>query len=189
MPYTLGNRKGKRAYYRINWSWRCRLIGGRERPGPFQYIIYFIYIHLLHFWTTFVYFSEYRLIAFISHMGTSTMCGHYVCHVLKEGRYSFLYLIFPPFEPNFTLFLFSIIFINVYVVYLRFKGARLRMSQLERKFFKIVYKLPLSSLFLIVLIYFFFWLIFTSMFFFYLGNKVFRFPSIWGKCGHGKKVT
>lgn len=88
-------------------------------------------------------------------MGTSTMCGHYVCHVLKEGRYSFLYLIFPPFEPNFTLFLFSIIFINVCVVYLRFKGARLRMSQLERKFFKIVYKLPLSSLFLIVLIFFF----------------------------------
>ena len=33
-------------------------------------------------------FTEYRLIAFISHMGTSTMCGHYVCHVFKEGRYS-----------------------------------------------------------------------------------------------------
>ncbi|XP_068753403.1 ubiquitin carboxyl-terminal hydrolase 5-like isoform X1 [Montipora capricornis] len=31
--------------------------------------------------------GKYRLIAFISHMGTSTMCGHYVCHVLKEGRW------------------------------------------------------------------------------------------------------
>ena len=25
--------------------------------------------------------------AFISHMGTSTMVGHYVCHILKEGRW------------------------------------------------------------------------------------------------------
>ena len=31
--------------------------------------------------------TEYRLIAFISHMGTSTMCGHYVCHIRKEGRW------------------------------------------------------------------------------------------------------
>lgn len=31
--------------------------------------------------------GKYRLVAFISHMGTSTMCGHYVCHVLKEGRW------------------------------------------------------------------------------------------------------
>ena len=31
-------------------------------------------------------FTEYRLVAFISHMGTSTMCGHYVCHIMKEGR-------------------------------------------------------------------------------------------------------
>lgn len=31
--------------------------------------------------------GKYRLIAFISHMGTSTMCGHYVCHVLKDGRW------------------------------------------------------------------------------------------------------
>lgn len=29
---------------------------------------------------------EYQLFAFISHMGTSTMCGHYVCHIKKEGR-------------------------------------------------------------------------------------------------------
>ena len=27
---------------------------------------------------------EYKLVAFVSHMGTSTMCGHYVCHILKE---------------------------------------------------------------------------------------------------------
>lgn len=30
---------------------------------------------------------EYQLFAFISHMGTSTMCGHYVCHIKKEGRW------------------------------------------------------------------------------------------------------
>lgn len=29
--------------------------------------------------------SEYELFAFISHMGTSTMCGHYVCHI-KKGQ-------------------------------------------------------------------------------------------------------
>jgi uncharacterized UBP type Zn finger protein len=32
-------------------------------------------------------FAEYKLVAFISHMGTSTMVGHYVCHILKEGRW------------------------------------------------------------------------------------------------------
>lgn len=31
--------------------------------------------------------TEYQLIAFISHMGTSTMCGHYVCHIIKDGRW------------------------------------------------------------------------------------------------------
>ncbi|XP_037294469.1 ubiquitin carboxyl-terminal hydrolase 5-like [Manduca sexta] len=31
--------------------------------------------------------AKYKLIAFISHMGTSTMVGHYVCHVLHEGRW------------------------------------------------------------------------------------------------------
>ena len=31
--------------------------------------------------------SEYRLVAFISHMGTSTHVGHYVCHILREGRW------------------------------------------------------------------------------------------------------
>ncbi len=31
--------------------------------------------------------SEYELTAFISHMGTSTMCGHYVCHIKKDGKW------------------------------------------------------------------------------------------------------
>ncbi|XP_052753227.1 ubiquitin carboxyl-terminal hydrolase 5 isoform X2 [Galleria mellonella] len=31
--------------------------------------------------------EKYKLIAFISHMGTSTMVGHYVCHILHEGRW------------------------------------------------------------------------------------------------------
>ncbi|KAL4608210.1 ubiquitin carboxyl-terminal hydrolase 13-like [Arapaima gigas] len=31
--------------------------------------------------------GRYELLAFISHMGTSTMSGHYVCHVKKEGRW------------------------------------------------------------------------------------------------------
>lgn len=32
------------------------------------------------------FFSGYELFAFISHMGASTMSGHYVCHIKKEGR-------------------------------------------------------------------------------------------------------
>lgn len=31
--------------------------------------------------------AEYQLVAFISHMGTSTMSGHYVCHIKKEGKW------------------------------------------------------------------------------------------------------
>uniref|UniRef100_A0A3P8YUJ6 Ubiquitin carboxyl-terminal hydrolase n=1 Tax=Esox lucius TaxID=8010 RepID=A0A3P8YUJ6_ESOLU len=31
--------------------------------------------------------SEYELFAFISHMGTSTMCGHYVCHIKKDQQW------------------------------------------------------------------------------------------------------
>eukprot|EP00112_Aurelia_sp_Birch-Aquarium-sp1_P012383 Seg2604.5 transcript_id=Seg2604.5/GoldUCD/mRNA.D3Y31 product="Ubiquitin carboxyl-terminal hydrolase 5" protein_id=Seg2604.5/GoldUCD/D3Y31 len=31
--------------------------------------------------------GKYRLFAFISHMGTSTSCGHYVCHIHKDGRW------------------------------------------------------------------------------------------------------
>ena len=33
--------------------------------------------------------TVYELFAFISHMGTSTMSGHYVCHIKKEGRWVF----------------------------------------------------------------------------------------------------
>lgn len=29
----------------------------------------------------------YRLVAFISHMGTSTMVGHYVCHIRRDGQW------------------------------------------------------------------------------------------------------
>lgn len=35
----------------------------------------------------FLYFIEYKLVGFISHMGTSTMVGHYVCHLLKNNRW------------------------------------------------------------------------------------------------------
>lgn len=31
--------------------------------------------------------GKYQLVAFISHMGTSTMVGHYVCHIQKEGKW------------------------------------------------------------------------------------------------------
>ncbi|PNI43059.1 USP13 isoform 3 [Pan troglodytes] len=31
--------------------------------------------------------GTYELFAFISHMGTSTMSGHYICHIKKEGRW------------------------------------------------------------------------------------------------------
>uniref|UniRef100_A0A671T9R5 Ubiquitin carboxyl-terminal hydrolase n=1 Tax=Sinocyclocheilus anshuiensis TaxID=1608454 RepID=A0A671T9R5_9TELE len=31
--------------------------------------------------------NSYELFAFISHMGASTMSGHYVCHMKKEGRW------------------------------------------------------------------------------------------------------
>ncbi|KAL4394979.1 hypothetical protein HN51_022875 [Arachis hypogaea] len=31
--------------------------------------------------------GKYRLIGIVSHMGTSTHCGHYVAHILKEGRW------------------------------------------------------------------------------------------------------
>ncbi|NXL41853.1 UBP13 hydrolase, partial [Podilymbus podiceps] len=32
--------------------------------------------------------GRYELFGFISHMGTSTMSGHYVCHLKKEGRWA-----------------------------------------------------------------------------------------------------
>jgi len=32
--------------------------------------------------------GNYELFAFISHMGTSTLCGHYVCHIKKNGKWT-----------------------------------------------------------------------------------------------------
>jgi len=32
--------------------------------------------------------GEYHLMGFISHMGTSSMVGHYVCHILKDGKWA-----------------------------------------------------------------------------------------------------
>eukprot|EP00250_Pteridium_aquilinum_P014295 c21898_g1_i1 orf=273-2696(-) len=31
--------------------------------------------------------GEYKLLGFVSHMGSSTQCGHYVAHICKEGRW------------------------------------------------------------------------------------------------------
>lgn len=31
--------------------------------------------------------SKYELVGFISHMGPNSQCGHYVCHIKKEGRW------------------------------------------------------------------------------------------------------
>ena len=31
--------------------------------------------------------TVYELAAFVSHMGTSTDVGHYVCHIKKDGRW------------------------------------------------------------------------------------------------------
>jgi ubiquitin carboxyl-terminal hydrolase 5/13 len=31
--------------------------------------------------------GAYELLAIVSHMGANTMCGHYVCHVHKEGQW------------------------------------------------------------------------------------------------------
>lgn len=49
----------------------------------------------------------YELFAFISHMGTSTMSGHYVCHIKKEGRYA---------DPNILIiyYIMYVCFANVF---------------------------------------------------------------------------
>ena len=31
--------------------------------------------------------GQYRLEGFISHMGSNTACGHYVCHIRKQGHW------------------------------------------------------------------------------------------------------
>eukprot|EP00897_Mesotaenium_endlicherianum_P009541 jgi/Mesen1/8615/ME000050S08022 len=32
--------------------------------------------------------GKYKLLAFVSHMGANTQCGHYVCHIRKDGRWA-----------------------------------------------------------------------------------------------------
>jgi ubiquitin carboxyl-terminal hydrolase 5/13 len=31
--------------------------------------------------------AQYELLGLVSHMGSNTACGHYVCHIKKEGRW------------------------------------------------------------------------------------------------------
>ena len=31
--------------------------------------------------------GQYELLGIISHMGNNTACGHYVCHIKKEGKW------------------------------------------------------------------------------------------------------
>ena len=47
----------------------------------------YMLVHQIRIMFIYFYFLEYKLVAFISHMGTSTLVGHYVCHILKEGRW------------------------------------------------------------------------------------------------------
>ena len=42
--------------------------------------------YIIKLLTTRLKLLEYELMAFVSHMGTSTMCGHYVCHIKKDGK-------------------------------------------------------------------------------------------------------
>lgn len=39
------------------------------------------------FHTEKVFSAGYKLMALVSHIGTSTQCGHYVAHVYKDGRW------------------------------------------------------------------------------------------------------
>jgi len=32
--------------------------------------------------------GRYRVVAFVSHMGSSAQSGHYVCHALRNGRWA-----------------------------------------------------------------------------------------------------
>lgn len=50
------------------------------------FIIYIIYFLILIEIVVSILYPEYELFAFISHMGTSTMCGHYVCHIKKDQQ-------------------------------------------------------------------------------------------------------
>lgn len=48
---------------------------------------YFVYFSTLSVLNCVVLFAEYKLVAFISHMGSSAMVGHYVCHILHENKW------------------------------------------------------------------------------------------------------
>ena len=39
------------------------------------------------FYNFFISLAEYRLVGFISHMGASTLSGHYVCHIKKGDQW------------------------------------------------------------------------------------------------------
>ena len=54
---------------------------GQGSMHPFS----FLFVHFSDYYLSIL--IEYRLFAFISHMGTSAMTGHYVCHIWKEGRW------------------------------------------------------------------------------------------------------
>lgn len=32
--------------------------------------------------------GKYTLVGFISHMGSNTACGHYVCHIKRDGHWA-----------------------------------------------------------------------------------------------------
>lgn len=50
------------------------------------YFPQFLYIAAVHF-KKMVGCAGYRLFGIVSHIGTSTQCGHYVAHVFKNGRW------------------------------------------------------------------------------------------------------
>lgn len=68
LPWTQLNSRSNQLH-----TWMGSQVGGDDNQDIFGYFPYPI--------------PEYELVAFVSHMGTSTMCGHYVCHILKDGRW------------------------------------------------------------------------------------------------------
>jgi len=64
-------------YYRDLWSFDLYVIVKRDRSNNQSFWSFHKRFYVL----------GYKLVGFISHMGTSTMVGHYVCHLLKEDRW------------------------------------------------------------------------------------------------------
>jgi uncharacterized UBP type Zn finger protein len=53
-------------------------------------IVHFSFISLtsgFYEFFSFLFSTGYRLTGIVSHIGTSTHCGHYVAHILKDGRW------------------------------------------------------------------------------------------------------